>query len=215
MKNPKVLIAVILLIATMAVSNALPKAKYIGTNFITNLQVPLTLPGWQGKNVTNFLNLNLEEARFGFINDALAYEYVNNNAERLLFIILDAGNFHHPKNCFVSSGYDIKEIPDAQFNLKGQPLKAHALYSAKGTQDYIHYYWIVINKNNAHQWVEQKLKQLYFSMLNKKRVGLMVRIDVPVKESNTENAFTLAEQLITDLYDTLGSEQIDYIFGKQ
>jgi EpsI family protein len=198
----------------MFFSYAFPRVKYVGTNFISKLEVPVESPEWKGRDVTSSLNINVEEMRFGFINEALGHEYVNSQGKNLLFIILDAGNFHHPKNCFISSGFKIKELPDTEFNLPGRDLKAHTLFTERGKNSFLSFYWIVIDKNIAHEWIEQKLKQLYFSIFNKKTVGLMVRVDIPAREDNIEDAITLAKQFVNDLNQTLQPEHADYILGE-
>ena len=214
MKNNMKLITVLILLAlTMYLSFAFPKTKYEGTNFISDLNIPKSFTEWHGHDVTKKLNINTANTNFNFINEAIANQYVNRKGESLLFIILDAGNFHHPKVCFTSAGYKLKGLADTEFYTSGHTFKAHTLFTQRGNESSLSFYWIVIDKKVAHAWIEQKFKQLYFSMLNKQRVGLMVRLDVPAKEDNIEDAMILARQFINNLGKSLKSEQVDYIFG--
>lgn len=213
LRPSKFRIVVILLLLSIILSFAFPKARYEGTGFISQLKIPDTFSEWQGKDITGNLDLNMEADRYKFISGALAYEYVNKDGMKLLFIILDAGNFHHPKVCYTSAGFTVKELKDAEFHTLNSTLKAHTLYTEKGGEGFLSFYWISIDKKIAHEWIEQKIKQLYFSLFNKKRVGLMVRIDIPAKEENIKDAIIPAEQFVRDLSKALPSEDADYIFG--
>jgi EpsI family protein len=214
MKSKKTLTAIIILILAILISYSLPKTKYTGTGFISKLKIPKSLSGWTGKDVTQEVGLNLNEDKYNFVSEALAYQYVNKEGKSLLFIILDAGNFHHPKVCFTGAGYKIRELPDTEFHLPDHTLKIHALFTERGRDNNLSFYWIVIDKNVAHEWIEQKAKQLFFSMFGKKRVGLMVRVDIPAREEHIEEAMILANQFVYDLNLSIQSEHRDYLFGK-
>ncbi|MBI4707233.1 MAG: EpsI family protein [Candidatus Omnitrophica bacterium] len=206
-------IVVILLILTVTLSFAFPKITYEGAGFIPKLRIPISLADWAGADISRELNIQPGEGNFDFISDVLAYQYINKHGNKLLFIILDAGNFHHPKVCFTSAGYTIKELEDKEFNVMGRTIKAHALFTEKEGESFLSFYWIVIDKNVAHEWIEQKFKQLYFSLFNKKRVGLMVRIDVPTTEAKVKDAMAIAEDFINTMSMAFPGENVEYIFG--
>jgi len=214
MKSTKIIIIITLLSVTILASYSLPRAKYTGTGFISKLHIPVTVSDWQGRDITSESGINLQSDTYGFVSEARIHQYTNNNGKRLLFILLDAGNFHHPKACFTGAGYEIKELPDSEFNIENRTLKTHTLFTKKGTDSFLSFYWIIIDKDVAHEWVEQKTKQLFFSLFGKKRVGLMVRLDIPTTEANTEEAHMLASQFVNDLNQTLQPEQADYIYGE-
>ncbi len=209
----KIWIVVLLLTSAGILSFAFPQHKYEGTGFIANIKTPLAFGEWRGVDVSKELNVNLGEDIFNFISDILAYQYVNNEGKKLLFIILDAGNFHNPKVCFTSAGYEIRELDDIELNIAGHYLKSHALFTKKGHEEFLSFYWIVIDKNVAHGWIEQKVKQLYFSLFNKKRVGLMVRIDIPATKNNINDAQIIAEDFIGNLVKRLSRDDVAYILG--
>ncbi len=214
MKSKKFLVVITSLILSILISYSLPRAKYTGTGFISELSIPKALSGWAGRDVTKEVGLNTNSTAYDFVSEALAYQYVNADGKNLLFIILDAGNFHHPKVCFTGAGFKIKELADTEFHLSGHTLKTHTLFTERGRDNFLSFYWIVIDKNIAHEWIEQKLKQLFFSLFGKQRVGLMVRIDIPAKEEDIEEATRLAKYFINDLDRVLLPEQADYIFGE-
>jgi len=207
-------IAIILLLSGVVLSFAFPIEKYVGTGFISQLEMPSIVSEWLGENVTKELNIRREDSTYDFISEILAYQYSNNQGKKLLFIILDAGNFHHPKSCFTSAGYKIRELDDTEFNMRGHTLKTHTLFTEKGKDNFLSFYWIVIDKNVAHEWIEQKLKQLYFSLFNKKRVGLMIRIDIATTKDNMNDSMIIAKDFIDDMSKALRQEESNYIFGQ-
>jgi EpsI family protein len=212
-KSKKYIIVIIMLVIAILISYSLPKAKYTGTGFISGLKIPKSITGWEAQDVTKEVGLKSTATIYDFVSESIAYQYTNKEGKNLLFIILDAGNFHHPKVCFTSSGYKIKELTDTEFHLSNQTLKTHTLYTEKGNSTNLSFYWIVIDKDVAHEWIEQKIKQLFFSLFGKQRVGLMVRIDIPSKEYDIEEATSIADQFILDLSQSINPEHADYIFG--
>lgn len=214
-QNYKSILVILLLLLTIGSIYAIPQVQYRGKNFITSIKFPLIFAGWNGRDVTDSLNINIQEARFNFINDAVAREYFDSRGNNLIFIVLDAGNFHNPKVCFTSSGYEIEELNKTEFVVSNRTINAHTLYTKRDGHKSLSFYWIVIDKKIANEWIEQKLKQLYFSMLNKEMVGLMVRLDIPLEGKSTEDALILAKQFVNDLNQSLQPNDVDYIFGQK
>lgn len=207
----KLNITAVLLIISITVCFAVPKPKYTSLNILSKIQIPYTLKRWQGHDIAE--KLNLQDYRYRFINNVFARVYLNKYGQTILLLILDAGNFHHPKVCFGSSGFKVKELNDVQFNLSGRKLKAHTLYAEKGKESFLLIYWININKKIVN-WEEQKLKQLWFSLFNKKKSGLMIRLDIPTNGNNIESSLQLARDFLEDMTGCLPQESADYIFGK-
>ncbi len=213
MNNKKQLITVIFLTLTIAVSFYLPRHKYTSPKIIPELKIPQNINGWwYGSDVSK--KLNLQDERYNFVSDVFASVYANKYRESLLFIILDAGNFHHPKVCFGSSGYKIKETPQAAFKVGGREFKPNILFAQKGKEELLIIYWICIDKKIVN-WAEQKLNQLWFSMFNKQKTGLMIRLDIPAQENKIPDSISTAEEFLNDLIKNLPPEQADYIFGKK
>jgi EpsI family protein len=214
-KSRDYIIIIILLAAAMTLSFVVPRVRYIGTKFLSKVNIPSSLPEWKGANISSDLSVNKSDERYNFINDTIAYQYVNREDNKLIFIILDAANFHHPKVCFTNSGFKTKDLPDAVFHISGRLIRAHSLLTEKGSDTFLSFYWICIDKKITHQWIEQKIKQVFFSLFNKKRVGLMVRIDIPLKEKAIEDYENLAQKFVGELFTAMPPEQADYIFGNQ
>ncbi|MBI5056286.1 MAG: EpsI family protein [Nitrospirae bacterium] len=215
MEKYKYWVVIILLLSGAVLSFAFTKEKYVGTGFIAKLDLPVVVAKWRGENITEEVNGSIQRSTANFISDMLSYQYTNNEGKKLLFIILDAGNFHHPKGCFTSAGFNIRELDDTEFNVMGRRLQTHTLFTEKGEEKFLSFYWIIIDKNIVHEWIDQKIKQLYFSLFNKKRVGLMVRIDVLTDKDKMKDSMIIAKDFINDMSKTLHQEELDYIFGQR
>ena len=92
-------------------------------------------------------------------------------------------------------------------------VKAHTLYVEKDTDGFLVTYWVSID-GNITDWTEQKVKQLWFSLMDKESTGLMTRLDVPCTEDGIENALQIAQSFIADLGKAIPVEEADYLFGK-
>jgi len=207
----KKLIIIFLLIATLAISYATPRSKYKSPNLVNSLDIPLRMQGWVSKNISK--QLDLTDQRFNFVSDIFARLYSNAYRENLLFLILDAGNFHNPKVCFGTSGYKVKELPDTEFNANGHKFKAETVYFESSKDSYVVIYWICINKKQVN-WTEQKLVQLWYSLFNKEKIGLMGRIDIATKEAKIPDAIKLAQGFISQISLQIPPEETEYLFGK-
>lgn len=212
MKNIRYYIVIGLLLVTGFIAYGLPKVKYTSPDTLSKLTIPYRPAGWLSKDSSH--TLDLRDLRYNFISKVFARTYINRYGEGLLFLILDAGNFHHPKVCFGSSGAKVMDIPDKEFRVGGRKITAHVLYSQKPGESQLLVYWICIDKKLT-DWTGQKVSQLYYSMFNKQKVGFMVRLDIPcATPDRIENCLNLAQEFITAVYAELPQEQREYIFGK-
>lgn len=212
MKNKKHLIALALIILTAAGSFLLPKTKYHSPDILSKLNIPVNFYYWSSQDISNTLNPN--DLRYNFISRFFAREYTNKYRQKLSFLILDAGNFHNPKICFGSSGFKITDLPVQEIKINNRILKTHAAFYEKPGESYVIVYWICINKKTV-DWAQQKLLQLTYSLFNKEKTGLMVRLDIPATAQTTDNALKLAKEFITQIAQEIPQEQADYLFGKE
>jgi len=188
------------------------RAKYVSNDVLSQLEIPLELNGWQGKDTEQ--EYSLEENKYNFISNVFDREYVNKDGKNLYWLILDAGNFHNPKVCSNGAGFTVKDLNNAHFPLFNRTLTAHCLYVEKDTDSYLLVYWMCIDKNIV-DWTGQKIKELWHSLTNKKKAGLMIRFDIPCREDAIEDALNLAKEFMTDVHQTIPAHQLDYIFGKE
>lgn len=210
MHRNRPLFVIALLILAMLMSFALPKTKYKSPDILSALDIPYAFRNWKGQDISG--HLNAEDLRYNFISKAFAGLYEKPNGENLLFIILDAGNFHNPKVCFESSGFVAKDLTQIDFDANGRVFKAHAVYFEKEGHGLVVIYWMCINKRIV-DWGQQKIIEFWYSLLNKQKSGLMVRLDIPASSASTERAIRLAQEFISDMASYLPAGQIDYIFG--
>src|SRR3989338_8873483 len=126
MQSIRLYTTILLLLATIFICFALPKPKYQSPDIIGTLDIPHAMRDWRSKDMA--LELNLEgDDRYKFISNVFARLYGNRYVENLLFLVLDAGNFHHPKVCFASSGFKIRELDDTEFSIRNRTFKARTL----------------------------------------------------------------------------------------
>jgi EpsI family protein len=195
----------------------MPKGvKYVGTDYVEKLHLPGKVSSWEGKDVSDALNINLGSDLYAFLNKYIAYQYTSRGGRSLMLTVLDAANFHFPNVCLTMSGFDIKELNKVSFDAAGRKVPATLLYADKQSrnQTYLIVYWIVIDKKIVPNWVEQKLKQLYFSLFNVERVGLMVRLDIPIGRNGVKSGLQLAEEFVSELSAAIPRNDADYLFGE-
>lgn len=215
-KNKKELITIALLLLAIIYCFGFSKSKYVGQGILSRLEIPLEFGEWQGSNTKQEWNKewDIENQKYSFVHQIFDREYVNREGKNLFMLILDAGNFHNPKICSKSSGFRVKELNDFKFHVLNHMFLTHCLYIENDVEGFLIIYWICIDKNIV-DWTEQKIKQLWFSLINKKRTGFMIRLDVPTQEDNIEDALKLAEDFIADLGRAIPSDQAAYIFGNE
>lgn len=209
-KNRPLAIMIILTLA-ICICFYLPKVKYTSVKIVSKLNIPERMYDWRSQDFSG--KLNKDDLRYNFISDIFARLYANRYHEHLLLLILDAGNFHNPKICFGASGYKIRELENLKINLDDKNFNAHALYMQKGEEGMLLIYWICIDKKVV-DWTEQKWKELWYSLFNKKRAGLMIRLDIPTRPDNVENSLKLARNFIKDLSLKVSPQDAEYLFAK-
>lgn len=205
-------ITIILLLTTILICFALPKPKYQSPDIIGTLDIPTSMRDWRSKDMARELDLEGDD-RYKFISNVFARLYGNRYGESLLFLVLDAGNFHHPKVCFGSSGFKMRDLDDTEFSTGDRTFKAKTLLARKGSGGFVVIYWMVINKQRVG-WTEQKFQQLWYQLFNKEKIGVMGRLDIPVEGDNTQPAINLAQKFIRDLSRSVPEDDAEYMFGK-
>jgi EpsI family protein len=214
MKKP--IVISLLLIVAIAASFLLPKQKYASLNILENLNIPTEFPGWTSIDFSK--ELNLQDDRYNFISDVFARVYQNRKGEQLLLLVLDAGNFHNPKVCYRSSGFSVKELGDAKFSTPNTAFKANALLMERQKLGMYMYYWLCIDKKIV-DWTGQKVTEFWSSLSQKKKTGLMVRMEIPTSDKSKstrtpEASLALGREFLQTLSNHLTTEQKEYLFGK-
>lgn len=210
-----ILIAFLILGVSIGYVYFVPKVKYQGKSLTAGIldSIPSKTQNWRGKDARS-QNLDLDDEIYGFISRIFAKQYTNidNSGENLALVVLDAGNFHYPKVCFTGAGFKTEELLQRELNLQSGKIKAHLMLSEKKGARILSVYWICIDKEIIPTWVEQKVKQFFYSLFSKKKVGLMVRVDVSVFK-NIDESLALTENFLNDIYQGVPGEYREYIFG--
>lgn len=200
-----------LLTGTIIWCFALPRQKYLSTDIFSQLAIPYTIGNWQGRDMEQ--EWNSEDSKYNFISQCMDREYVHGE-NNIFLIILNAGNFHNPKVCFSSAGYEVKEVGNISFSVANRTFPICRIHAKKGSDSYLICYWMCIDKNMVN-WTGQKIKELYYTLINKDRIGLMIRLDVPCNEENIGEASMVAKMFAEDLCQSMPMTQAEYLFGRK
>lgn len=211
LKN-KTLIAIILSVVTFSISYSTPpKLKYASTNVLKKIDLPMTAGDWRGENVD--LKLALGEGLLAYIGDIIMRKYINSKKQSVYILMMDAGNFHHPKLCFSGSGYTAEDLQDTLLKLPYTEFKASTVYFKKEKADTLSVYWMTIESQRVG-WTGQKVKEFFYSLTGKKRTGIITRFDVYTPESRVNSSLVAVKDLVTALSSNMSREQAELIFGK-
>lgn len=211
MNSKKLIIVSVLLVIAIIASFTVPKTKYKSISIIPSLKIPLELKDWNGKDISQ--DFNTKDKRYDFISEVFAHAYRSDIGENILLLILDAGNFHNPKVCMGGAGYSAKDMPDTEFKTTRGTFKASTVFFEKKDEGMLIIYWISINKKLT-DWTGQKLLQLFYSMFNKEKVGLMIRLDIPTRKDHIRSSVSAAKDLVYKLSESIPRDQAEYLFGK-
>lgn len=214
-KNLKFTIVIILFISALCLNYAIPKVeKYEGIKFISDMQMP-TVKNWEGEDLSSVFREELKGAAYNFISEAAAFKYRNKYGRDLLLMIINAMDFHYPNVCFTNSGAEVRNLDKTELDASGRTFKAYTISAdnkQRGQKSLV-IYWITIDKKIVPYWVEQKFKKLFYTLFNKKSVGLMVRMEFNVNDSTIDNDLDFAREFVRDFSESLLPEHADYIFG--
>ena len=205
------LTALIFIGITALAAFAVPKPKYQSPDVLSKLSIPTEFGYWKSRDVSS--QLNVRDKRFAFLSRVFARQYVNDLGESLLFLIVDAGNFHHPKVCFGSSGFQVTPQEDLEIQTAGRTLRAKVLFMEKGADDVLVVYWMCLD-GKLIDWNEQKAKEFVYSVLGKPRVGLMGRLDIPTNAANKEGAKQTAKAFLKSLGQEIKPDDTGKLFGE-
>lgn len=209
----------VLLINTAAAVCFPPQSKYHSPDVLSQLQIPEQTALWTSRDVSDVINPG--DLRYNFISRIFARVYRAPSGCSLLFLILDAGNFHNPKVCFGAGGFAAADLPRASFKIKDHALKAHAVFFEKPGdtiqgrpgESYLVIYWLTINKEPV-DWTRQKWLELKYALFNKEKTGLMMRVDIPVARESLPAALSCAREFLSAVAASLPPEQAEYVFGR-
>lgn len=205
------IIAVVLIIFATALAFLAPQYKYSGLDVLSQVNIPAQLPGWKSIDVSR--EVNLKEERYNFISNAFVRIYRNIYGEELQLTVLDAGNFHNPKVCYTTTGFKVKDLEDAAL-LDGKPdLMAKVLDMQRAKDNLYVFYWLCIDRKIT-DWTGQKITELFSTLINKKKAGLIVRIEIVAQGRTPSQVRALAKEFAQTLYAAMKPQERAYVFGE-
>jgi hypothetical protein len=185
----------------------MPKPKYVSQDIISQIKIPYTFSEWHGKDI------NIDYVKYKLPDKTLIRQYINTKGGNLFLIIYEGKSVHNPQLCFTNSGFSVRELDYTNFTVSGRKIKAITFYSDKPEEQILTIYWISMDKEIISNWVQHRIKQ-YLSLLKKRRIELLIRLDIPTGKDKINNAIILAKQFIQDLSQELSPQEVDYLFGK-
>jgi hypothetical protein len=213
MGRTKSLIIIAIISISIAVSFFLPKIRYQGFDIIKYLSIPLSIGNWFGRVMPN-TDEELKE-KFTFINKSKQYYFWKKDGSEIYFSLLNAGNFHNPKNCYTGIGYKPRYEGTNNIKLaKNTTLQFDSWLMLKKNNDLLTTYWMCIDGKKV-SWLELKLNELICSLTNRKSINVLTRIDVPTNPKDTDKALMLTKNFIRDLYGSLDKNKRFYLFGEK
>ncbi|HQP91722.1 MAG TPA: EpsI family protein [Candidatus Omnitrophota bacterium] len=209
MRN-RLLIATFLPLIAITLSYGFPKPKYESSEILKKIHIPKQFEGWESKDISH--KIDRKSKQYNFIGDIIARVYRNKYGEELLFLALDAGNFHNPKVCYSSSGFKIIESENIQIKAGKRTINAQTLFAEKKKESFLLSYWLVIDKKPA-TWAQQKAIELWSSFINSKKAGFMIRVEVPTSKYGIKEAKKLIGQFFSEFLTQMDHKDAEYFFG--
>ena len=209
----KRLFIILVLAGVVIVEFCIPKPKYVSQDLLKEIHIPITIDKvWYGKDISD--TIELQDETYNFVSNTIANYYTNKyNKNRVMFLVLDAGNFHNPKVCYGASGFEPTDLEHEVFNIDGRAVDANVLLFEKKKDNILLIYWLCIDKKIS-SWSQQKVKDFFYSIIGKKKTGLMVRLEIPVAKGNEKYGIKIAKQFISELSKTLNDTEKDFLFGE-
>lgn len=124
----------------------------------------------------------------------------------------DSFQVHRPEFCYVSQGFDLKEMGDKGLSLSGNKIDVRRLLATHGQRIEPITYWITIGEKATLPGIQRKLAQISYGLSGKVPDGLLFRISSI--DPATENAFRIQEQFIGDLLSSMSPEHRSKFIGK-
>ena len=225
MGKVKGLIIIAIILISIVASFGLPKIKYQSFDIIEYLNIPLLIGDWSGKPLPNnekkikkwdFINKSKQFHYYKIYGPYLYqyYSFKRKDGAQIYFSLLNAGNFHNPKNCYTGIGY--KPRYDGTYNIimgKKTVLQFDSYLMLKKNNHLLTTYWMCVDGKRVN-WLELKLNELICSLTNKESINVLTRIDVPTNPKNTEKALAVTKEFLRDLYGILDKNKSVYVFGK-
>ncbi len=207
----------IILAAAGAIAFGLPIPKYKSTDVLDTLNVPMSFGEWTGRDFET--GQKLMDEKYNFINALFLREYKNPQGREIYLYLLDAGNFHNPRVCLTGAGFKTRDLEDVAFKfkpssrVKDQAFNGNSIYINKGNEGALVTYWMIINGHKV-SWIQQRTIELWYSLIGKRKAGLMVRMDTPTNDADLPYAREAVQSFLFALEEAVTPNDRWFIFGR-
>ena len=206
------MILILMLVGAILLSFVWPLKKGRGSEPFINLNIPMTLSGWNGRDVSSTF-LDLEDQKYNFIDAIYAAEFMNASGKVLTLSVTQAAHFHNPRVCYEGEGYDLREISPEGLYFGGKPLPLKGIEARKGGEGFLTIYWLCLD-GKVMGWRDQLTHLLWNSLNHDKTGSLMIRIDLPIQTEAVPEALSLIRGFLEELNANLSQTSRECIFGK-
>lgn len=212
MKYKRFWLVVLALILTMILSFSFSGRGSFHSDILSELKIPREFSGWTGEMLPDNY-LRLEDQKYDFINSFFGAEYVREGEDYLIFTIVDADHFHHPKVCYSGAGYEIREIQGHSVSIcENKNLELSLYRIQKKEERFFMAYWICTDKELT-DWSTQLRRQFWNSLTRKDSVSFMMKIEIPFDEGKEEDALQTLDAFIREFCHTMPSPDKEFFFG--
>ncbi len=207
----RIILVSVLLAASYVGAYLIPVTPSSSPDVLSGLNVPQKFTHWDSRDISN--QLNIKDERYKFQSRVIARQYANDLGENLLCLVVDGQNFHHPRNCYLSSGFNVRTLdPITMTTAGGHTFEARALFMSKESESTLVVYWVCLDKKIV-DWTEQKFTQLYYALFSKNKVGIMGRLDISTTEDRLDQSIKLSQEFVRAVSKSMPDDQVDYLFG--
>ena len=155
--------------------------------------------------------------KWEFFNELLMRTYQDPQG-RIVWLAISYGadqrqafSLHLPEGCYQAAGYDVEVVGREAVFEGGAPL-VRLVGRFRGRTEPVSY-WIVLDGRVVASHLERKIKQLYYTLVQKPAYGVLVRVSSPAAEGRIEQAYALQDDFIRNLAGNLPPQLRKILFG--
>ncbi|MCV2365063.1 EpsI family protein [Paucibacter sp. DJ1R-11] len=151
-------------------------------------------------------------------NQVLSRSYINAQGQRIMLSVAYGGDqsdgtrVHRPEVCYPSQGFQILSNQAAELPVAGKDLHVRRLTAKLSQRMEPITYWVVVGDQAVRSATEQKVAQLAYGVRGVIPDGLLVRVSSI--DANSEAAFAVQQQYLTDLAGALQPAARARVFGR-
>jgi EpsI family protein len=151
-------------------------------------------------------------------SQVLSRTYINSQGERVMLSVAyggeqsDALKAHRPETCYGAQGFVLSRPVIDELVFAGSVTPVKRMTAIKSSRVEPLTYWIVVGDYVALSGFQQKKAQLMHGMKGVVADGLLVRVSS--LDGDAAHGFSLQNQFLHDMYDSISGSQRSRIFGR-